>query len=179
MCLPLKQIKPFYMIENHIFIFVAALVPVLLGIAWYHPNVFGKAWQKEAGITSEKAESMKTKIMVNMIIMFVFCCIISFMLIPVVNHQYGLFSLLENQPGMHDNPPSHPDFKMMMDKYGTNFRSFGHGAIHGAILGILFVLPLTRIITMWEGKSWKYVLIQSGFWIVSLILMGGIICQWA
>ncbi|NOT37711.1 MAG: DUF1761 domain-containing protein [Saprospiraceae bacterium] len=164
---------------NFLIVLVAGLVPALLGMIWYHPSLFGKAWQNEVGHTDEKVAAMRSKMMLNMVIMIVFSIFIAFMLMPIVNHQWGVFSLLENQPGMHDDPPSNPDFKMMMDKYGTNFRSFGHGALHGLITGLLFVFPLIRLTTLWEGKSWKFVFIQAGYWILSLILMGGIICQWA
>jgi hypothetical protein len=31
---------------------------------------------------------------------------------------------------------------------------------------------------MFEKKSVKYVAINAGYWIVTLAIMGGIICQW-
>lgn len=31
---------------------------------------------------------------------------------------------------------------------------------------------------MFERKSWKFIFINSGYWIVNLTIMGGIICAW-
>ena len=58
------------------------------------------------------------------------------------------------------------------------FRSFKHGALHGCMTGLFFVLPVTAINGLFEQKSWKYILVTSGYWIVSLTIMGAIICGW-
>jgi hypothetical protein len=67
----------------------------------------------------------------------------------------------------------------VMEKYGNNFRTFGHGAIHGVITGIFFIMPVLAINAMFERKGFKYIAINTGFWTVSLVLMGGIICAFA
>jgi len=46
------------------------------------------------------------------------------------------------------------------------------------MLGIFIVLPVIGINAQYEGKSWKYILINAGYFIVSLALMGGILCAW-
>lgn len=33
---------------------VAAIVPMVIGFIWYNPKVFGKAWQKDMGLTDEQ-----------------------------------------------------------------------------------------------------------------------------
>ena len=38
-------------------VFVAALASFLLGGLWYSPAMFGKAWQRETGLTDEKLKS--------------------------------------------------------------------------------------------------------------------------
>lgn len=40
---------------------VAGLVPLLLGMAWYHPKVFGTAWMNIVGITPDMAEKAKSR----------------------------------------------------------------------------------------------------------------------
>ena len=45
-------------------------------------------------------------------------------------------------------------------------------------LGMFVVLPVLSIIAMFEKKSVKYVAINAGYWVVTLAIMGGIICQW-
>ena len=42
----------------------------------------------------------------------------------------------------------------------------------------LVVLPITAINSLFEQKSWKYILVTSGYWMVSLTIMGAIICGW-
>lgn len=40
-------------------IVAAGVVPVLVGMAWYHPRVFGTQWMRLTGITPEAAERVK------------------------------------------------------------------------------------------------------------------------
>jgi hypothetical protein len=65
-----------------------------------------------------------------------------------------------------------------MDTYGDRFRTFKHGALHGGITSIFFVLPMIAIPAMFERRSAKYILIHAGYWFISLCIMGGIICAW-
>ena len=65
-----------------------------------------------------------------------------------------------------------------MGKYGQNFRSFKHGALHGTISGIFFALPLIAINALFERKSGRYIAIHAGYWIVTLALMGAVVCGW-
>lgn len=65
-----------------------------------------------------------------------------------------------------------------MADYGDAFRYFKHGALHGLMTGIFFALPITAINALFEQKSWKYILINAGYWMVTLTIMGGIICAW-
>jgi hypothetical protein len=44
--------------------------------------------------------------------------------------------------------------------------------------GIFIALPILATQAMFERKSLKYVLINAGYWIITLALMGGIVCQW-
>jgi hypothetical protein len=39
------------------------------------------------------------------------------------------------------------------------------------------VLPLIGINSLFERKSFKYIFIHTGYWIISLALMGGVLCQ--
>ena len=70
-------------------------------------------------------------------------------------------------------------FSDTLQTYGNEFRNFTHGAIHGAIAGIGLALPMVTTNALFERKGFKYIAINSGYWIVCLILMGGFICQFA
>ena len=58
------------------------------------------------------------------------------------------------------------------------FLTFKHGALHGAVLGLLVILPVIITNGLYEQRSFKYMMVTSGYWIVSFILMGGIINAW-
>jgi hypothetical protein len=66
-----------------------------------------------------------------------------------------------------------------MTSYGSEFRTFGHGALHGFITSLFIVFPPLATNALFERKSWTYIFINYGYWAVSLIIMGGIISQWA
>ena len=60
----------------------------------------------------------------------------------------------------------------------TEFHTFNHGAFHGAAIAVFFVLPALGTNALYEQKSWKYILINVGYWVVSFALMGGILNIW-
>ncbi|MBL4587462.1 MAG: DUF1761 domain-containing protein, partial [Flavobacteriales bacterium] len=65
------------------------------------------------------------------------------------------------------------------EQYGTVHRSFGHGAAHGLAASLFFVLPVLGINALFERKGFKYIAINVGYWMLTLILMGGVICQFS
>jgi hypothetical protein len=44
--------------------------------------------------------------------------------------------------------------------------------------GLFLVLPIIAINSLFEQKSWKYILITAGYWMVSLTIIGAIVCGW-
>ena len=70
------------------------------------------------------------------------------------------------------------DYNDFMAKYGSNYRTFKHGALHGTMAGLFLILPVLATQAMFERKTVKYVLINTGYWVVTFALMGGVICQW-
>jgi hypothetical protein len=69
-------------------------------------------------------------------------------------------------------------YTAFMKDYGMAYRSFGHGALHSFMAGIFFVFPLIAINAMFERKSWKYTMINTAYWTITITIMGGIICGW-
>lgn len=69
--------------------------------------------------------------------------------------------------------------KKLMDTYGNNFRTFKHGVLHGVIVGLLFVTPIMAINALFDRKSWKYIMINAGYWTLTLALIGGLVCQFS
>ncbi|MGZ3933107.1 MAG: DUF1761 domain-containing protein, partial [Bacteroidia bacterium] len=69
-------------------------------------------------------------------------------------------------------------YKKIMDTLGTSYRTFKHGALHGTIGGFMIALPILATNAMFEGKGFKYIAINAGYWIICMALMGGLICAW-
>ncbi|MCB9313057.1 MAG: DUF1761 domain-containing protein, partial [Lewinellaceae bacterium] len=114
---------------NWIALLVAAVIPLVIGGLWYHPKVMGTAWMKASGITEEQIRSG------NMAKIFGLTFLFSLMLATFMNvlviHQYAINSILVNEPGFGD-PNSEVGMYIadFMARYGTNFRTFSHGATH-------------------------------------------------
>lgn len=124
---------------------------------------------KESGTTSEKIESS------NMVVIFVFSLVcaflISFVLQMLLIHQFGASGMKGGTIGT-----AKPSYSAFMGAYGNVFRTFKHGALHGFMTGLFMILPIIGVGALYERKSFKFVLLGGGYWIVSLTIMGGIIC---
>jgi hypothetical protein len=163
---------------NWMVVLLSSLVPLAVGFIYYNPKVVGNAWMAESGMTEEKAKGA------NMIKIFGFSILFNLMLAvsmpSMVIHQFHFQSFLMNQPGFGEKDSEVMKFiESTMAKYGNEFRSFKHGALHGFIMSIFIALPLIGTGSLFERKSAKYNLISWGYWAISLTLMGGIICQFA
>jgi hypothetical protein len=67
----------------------------------------------------------------------------------------------------------------VLDEKGTAFRTFKHGAFHGFFGSMIFALPILGTNAMFEQKGWKYILVNMGYWAITLTVMGGVVCAWA
>lgn len=163
---------------NFVIIIAAAIVPMVLGFIWYNPKVFGKAWMDAAEMTDEKIKGANMGVIfgVSLFLSFMLAMSLQFMVI----HQWSIYSILADQPGMKD-PNSEISLYIadFMSKYDTNFRTFKHGLFHGVLAGFMFVLPVLGTNALFERKGFKYIAVNVGYWIVCLGLMGGIICAFA
>lgn len=163
---------------NFSVIALAALVPLIIGFIWYHPKMLGNLWAKEAGLTEAQLKNA------GPIRLYIASLVLSLMLslfIPfLVIHQSHVYSVFEGTPGANDPGTEVGAYlKNFMDLYGKNFRTFKHGALHGFISTLFFVMPVLGIGALFERKSWKYILLHTGYWAITMMLMGGIICQWS
>ena len=157
---------------NFLALIVAALSTLVIGFIWYNPKVFGTAWMKESGLTEEKMKGANMPVIFVMAVFFAF--LIAMVLQFLTIHQTGAYSMIGGG-GAVDIKPSYAAF---MADYGTAFRTFKHGALHGFLTGIFFAFPMIATNALFERKSWKYTFINAGFWTLSFIIMGGIICAW-
>jgi hypothetical protein len=149
---------------------LAALSTLIVGFIWYHPKVFGTTWMKESGVTEEKMKGSNMVLLFAMSLLYAF--FIAFTLQFLVIHQMGAFSATMDVKNV--NPSV---LKNYMEAYGTTYRTFKHGALHGFMTGLFFALPVIGVGSLYERRSWKYVLIAGGYWVITCMIMGGIICE--
>ncbi len=151
----------------------AALIPTVIGFIWYNPKVFGNAWMAAADMTEEKMKGA------NMAVVFGVSIFLSVLLAVATNfnviHQAHLDSLFN---GMTDETTL-AYLANFHKTYDHIHRTFSHGAIHGAVMGIFVVLPVLGTNALFERKGFKYIAVNVGYWLVTLVLMGGVICQFS
>jgi hypothetical protein len=158
---------------------LAALIPLVVGSAWYSPMLFAKPWMAATGMTPEKAKN--SSMVVNMILLYILSFLVAVALLGMVIHQLGFYSMLgakDAEDALKD-PASkmHQIVAPVWSAYKMNFRTYRHGALHGAVAAVFFALPLIASGAIFEQKGWKYILITWGFWFINLVLMGAVICH--
>lgn len=161
---------------NFLAILVAALVPMIMGFIWYNPKTLGTAWQKEAGISDDKMKGANMAVIFG--VSFLLSFMLSFFLQSMVIHQMHFGSMLFNTTFQDPNTELGAMYKTIMDQYGTAYRTFKHGAFHGALSGIFVVTPIMATNALFERKGFKYIAINCGYWIICMGIMGGILSAW-
>ena len=148
---------------------LAAFCVLITGFIWYNPKVFGTIWMRENGFTTEQLRTG------NMLKIFGFTYLFALMLTLILSaltiHQNGALGMIGGQA-----EHAKPSYAAFMADYGTAFRTFKHGALHGFISGLFFALPVIGINGLFERKSWKYIFIHAGYWTLTMTIMGAIIC---
>lgn len=160
---------------------VAALVPMVLGFIYYNPKVVGNAWMAAAGVTEEKMKGANMAVIFG--VSFIFAVMIAFTMNLVSYHDsfvQGAMYYATN--GGHDPEPGSALAKWF-EYYQANLaasnHTFKHGAFHGALVaGVFLVLPVLGTNALFERKGFKYIAINSVYWIICLGIMGGILAAW-
>ncbi len=163
--------KPNFMEMNVYALLAAALSTLVVGFVWYNPKVFGTIWMRESGMTEEKMKGANMLMIFGL--SFVYAFLMSFVIQFLTIHQTGALGMVGG-----DASKALPSYAAFMADYGTAYRTFKHGALHGFMSGLFLVLPVIGTNALYERRSFKYTLVTGGFWIVSFMIMGGIICAW-
>jgi hypothetical protein len=166
---------------NWIVVLGCSVIPLIVGFVWYSKLLFGNAWMKAAGMSLADATKINMP-KVAVISIFLGALMATSMMVWTI-HQMSFYSILgsDADQALLKNPSSELSVYVtdFMNKYGKNFRTFKHGAFHGVIGGLFLALPIISMNALFEGKGFKYIAIHTGFWVVCMALIGGIICQWA
>lgn len=130
---------------NLLSLILATLTPIIIGFIYYQKPLFGKVWSST--ISMPKKERVKLPLVWNFSISFVVCFLLSLFLLFFCNGS--------GQEG--------------------EFDTFQHGALHGLVLGLLVIIPISITGVLYNERSWTNMLINAGYWLLSLPLMGGIL----
>ena len=130
---------------NWLSLLLATLVPTIIGFIYYSKALFGKAWMDSIGMTEEKQKEGNMAVMMGVSLVMSF--LIAFFMLNFCNGA--------GQEG--------------------EFDTFKHGAAHGGIISVFFVIPLFISNGLFEQKSWTNMLINGFYWLITLALMGGIL----
>jgi hypothetical protein len=158
---------------NFIAVLIAAIIPMVMGFIWYNPKVFGTAWMAASGMTPEKAKQSNMAVVFG--VSFLMSLILSFALQFMVIHQYHVTSLFFKLPIEDVNSPEGALYHQVMELLGGSWRTFQHGALHGFIGGLFVALPILCTNALFEGKGFKYIMINAGYWIITMMIMGGLL----
>ena len=125
---------------------------------------------KSAGLDEDKMKGA------NMALVFGLCYGFGVMLasavMTIVVHQFGFNSVMQGD----ETPETAVYMQHFFDTYGTRFRTFKHGAFHGTISGLFIAMPILGTAALFERKGFKYVAIHTGYWMLTMGLMGAVLC---
>ena len=163
------------MTPNILVIGVCAFIPFIIAFVWFHPKVFGgSVWQKVAQLSdTQNAKVIKPwQLLISILLNF----FIAFGLFIVTVHSTHILGLLGGDVEALKNSASTMAF---LKEHGSNYNTFSHGIGHGLILGfVAFALPILGYAVIFERKSFKYLLINGGFWALSMTIMACVISKW-
>lgn len=141
---------------NWIAIIVAGLVPTILGALYYGP-IFGKIWMDSLGYAEEDFKGRNEALI------------------------YGsalVLAMLISMSIKMTNELVHKDVNSAGELVYSSFHTFGHGALHGAMLAITLVVPVFLSLSLFQKNSGKNMLLNAAFWIICFAIMGGILDAW-
>ena len=125
---------------------LSTLTPLVLSMVFYRKQLFGK------GVTAN-ADSIDSPIGKPNLTGFIGITLIASFLVSFFLLNFNNTGI--NQEGQYD--------------------TFQHGAWHGGFVAVTIVIPVTLIHGVLSRKNWKGILTDIAFWLISLIVMGGIV----
>lgn len=155
---------------NYLAFFLIAFVPLIIGALWYHPN---SPVVKKSGIQFKNPLKLKPY---KIVLVFMLSFTLVYGYITLIIHQIGFYELFftDIMKGSSEAQQIVTDF---LGKYGDKHRHFGHGVLHGAINAFVFALPFIGIHALLDGKGMKYVLHHFSYWLLTSIVIGGLISE--
>lgn len=160
---------------NFYLFFITAFIPLAIGAIYYSPKVLGGAWMRVNGFTDSDMKGANMAVIFGL--SYLLSILAGFFLSGVVIHQAGVVQMLSPSV-MESGSAAQQQFNELMAQYGTSHRSFGHGFLHGGFITVFLILPIIAVNAMFERRGWKYIWIHTGYWFITLGLMGGVLCKY-
>ena len=157
---------------NFYMLFVSALIPMIVGAAYYSPKILGPAWMKTNGFTEESLKGANMAMIFGL--SYFFNLMLSAFLPSMVIHQTNIVSLFAPEV-FESGSEIQKTVGEFLAAHADRHRTVSHGLVHGLITSIFFVLPIIAINSLFERRGWKYTAIHWGYWAISLMLMGGLL----
>lgn len=127
---------------------VAATITLLTGAIWYNPRVFGRLWLSETGLDEETLQKANMPLIFGLT--YLFGLMVAVMLQGCMDRDLLML-------------PVHPLIQ---------------GSMIGGWIGLMLGLPVLGVIALFERRSYRYILIHAGYWVLTLGLMGGLLAWW-
>jgi len=153
---------------NYFAFFLISFVPLLIAIIWYRPNSFMLKWTKNEVVNPLTLSPIKAGIA------FLLSVFLVYGYMNLVIHQLGFYELFFTDI-MLGNEASKEVVDTFLAKYGQKHRHFGHGVLHGAINTFLFIGPFLGFSILLERKKKGYLLLHFSYWLVTSMVIGGLI----
>ena len=135
---------------NYLAIFVAALVAMGLGFVWYGP-LFGKQWLALSGRSEADIKAAAEKGMGKT---YAIMAVSTLVMYYVLAHSLVFASSYLNATGA------------------------GAGLAAGFWNWLGYIAPVTLGSVLWDGRSWTYWFITTGYYLAALLLGGVILAVW-
>lgn len=135
---------------NYLAVIVAALASMAVGFAWYSPVLFAKPWMKLMGYSADSLKKAQ-KAMGPMYALSLAAAVVT---AYVLSHSV---TLSENFYG----------YARLMTGLTTGF-----------FMWLGFVAPVQLTDVIFGSKKWKLFAINTGYQLVSLLVMGAILAVW-
>lgn len=130
---------------NVLSLVLATIVPTVTGFIFYHKALFGKAWMDSVGLTEEKQKEANMGKLIGFSVVMSF--LIAFFMLNFCNGA--------GQEGVFD--------------------TYKHGAGHGAVISLFFVIPLFISNGLFAQQPMKTALINGLYWMITLAIMGAVL----
>jgi len=156
---------------NYLAFFLIAFVPLIIAYLYYHPkSFFVNRWGND-----ELFNPAKIKLS-QLLFAFILSFAVVYGYINLVIHQMGFYELFFTDI-MQGNETSIKVVEEFLEKYRYKHRHFGHGIFHGLINAFVFALPFVGFQTLIAQKDRRFLLLHFVYWLITSIILGGLIAQ--